>query len=193
LDYHIASGHHYYSVPHRYIGATVDVRLSASTVEIFHKGQRLATHLTSERRGGFSTIPEHRPAHHQAVVDLTHERLLKQAAVIGPHVVAVLRAQAVRRGHPDQVIRSAQGILRLATDFSPAALDVACERALQLHSYSYRSVRQLLQLPTTAPSTPRATHPSASASPSPSFPSITTTSHENVRGAAYYQQESLVC
>lgn len=175
LDYHIESGHHYYSVPHRFIGARVDVRLSAHSVEIFHKGQRVATHALSERRGGFSTIPEHRPAHHQAMVDLNHERLLTQAASIGPSVVAVLRAQAVRRGHPEQAIRSGLGVLRLAKDFSPAALESACARALQIHSYSYRSIHQLMLIPP---------------QPTPAQQPVVT--HENLRGAPYYQ-ESILC
>ncbi len=158
-------------MPHHLIGERVEVRISAHSVEIFYKGQRVATHQKSVRRGGFTTMAEHRPVKHQAVVDLNHERLLKQAEAIGPHVVAVLRAQAVRRGHPEQAIRSGLGILRLAKDFTPAALELACERALQIHSYSYRSIRQLLQLPV-APS------------PKP----LTPITHDNLRGAHYFQE-----
>ena len=153
------------------IGERVDVRISAHSVEIFYQGQRRAAHLKSDRRGGFTTLAEHRPVNHQAVVDINHERLLKQAEAIGPHVVAVLRAQAVRRGHPEQAIRSGLGILRLAKDFTPAALESACERALQIHSYSYRSIRQLLQLPVTP-------------SPKP----LTPITHDNLRGAHYFQE-----
>ncbi|HEX5637110.1 MAG TPA: IS21 family transposase, partial [Gammaproteobacteria bacterium] len=171
LDYHVEVQHHYYSVPHKLIGERVDVRISAHSVETFYQGQRVAAHQKSDRRGGFTTLAEHRPVNHQAVVDLNHERLLKQAEAIGPHVVAVLRAQAVRRGHPEQAIRSGLGILRLAKDFTPAALELACERALQIHSYSYRSIRQLLQLPVT-----------------PSLKPLTPITHDNLRGAHYFQE-----
>ena len=43
LDYHIEVHDFFYSVPHALIRAEVDVRITARTVEIFHRGQRVAT------------------------------------------------------------------------------------------------------------------------------------------------------
>ena len=43
-DYHIAVGRAYYSVPYTLVGQHVDVRVSARVVEIFHQGQRVASH-----------------------------------------------------------------------------------------------------------------------------------------------------
>ena len=173
LDYHIEVEHHYYSVPHDLIREQVEVRLSAQSVEIYRKGLRIATHLRSYKRGAFSTIAEHRPISHQSVIDLNHERLMKQAEHIGPSTVAVLRAQAIRRGHPEQAIRSGLGILRLAKDFSAKELECACERALQIRSYSYRTVHNLIRLP--APEV--VTEPVHAA-------------HVNVRGADYYKEQN---
>lgn len=42
IDYHVEVEKHYYSVPHRFARAEVEVRLTARTVEIFHKGERIA-------------------------------------------------------------------------------------------------------------------------------------------------------
>jgi len=89
---------------------------------------------------------------------------------IGPATAELIRQQAHRKCHPEQTLRSAQGILRLAADFSPARLESACERALTLHSYSYRAVRTLI---TAAPVTVSV----AAALPV----------HDNVRGPDYYQ------
>lgn len=44
LDYHVEIDHRYYSVPHVLIGKTVEVRLTDSTVELLHRGQRVAAH-----------------------------------------------------------------------------------------------------------------------------------------------------
>jgi hypothetical protein len=77
--------------------------------------------------------------------------------------------QAAHRKHPEETLRSAQGILRLAEDFTPADLERACERALTLRSYSYRAVRALIEGP-------------ASASP----PALNLV-HEHVRGPEYFQ------
>ena len=44
LDYHIEAHDFLYSVPHTLIRAEVDVRITARTVEIFHRGQRVGAH-----------------------------------------------------------------------------------------------------------------------------------------------------
>jgi transposase len=172
LDYHIDVGRHYYSVPHTLVGHTVDVRLTTTVVEIYRRGQRIALHRRSDRRGGYSTVAEHRPARHAAVVDLNHERLQRQADALGPGVAGVLRAQLQRRVHPEQALRSALGILRLARDFSPEALEVACGHALRIQSVSYRAVRALIENP---PATL-------------CLPALPQDPHANLRGAEYFAE-----
>ncbi|WP_425332345.1 Mu transposase domain-containing protein, partial [Rhodoblastus sphagnicola] len=44
LDHHIEAHDFLYSVPHALIRAEVDVRVTARTVEIFHRGQRVGAH-----------------------------------------------------------------------------------------------------------------------------------------------------
>ena len=51
LDYHVDIDGHYYSVPYRLIRDQVEARLTARTVEIFHKGERVAAHLRGTGRG----------------------------------------------------------------------------------------------------------------------------------------------
>ena len=46
-DYHIEIGGHYYSVPSKLIREVVDARITGTTVEIFHKSQRIACHVFS--------------------------------------------------------------------------------------------------------------------------------------------------
>ena len=168
LDYHVDDDRHSYSVPHTLIGKTVDVRLCASTVEIFLRGMRVAAHLRSGVRGGFSTCPAHRPERHRAVVELTHEKLLRRAEAIGPATAGVLQAQIHTRAHPEQSLRACLGILRLAQDFSPGQLEAACLRALTLNSTSYRAVRALIQAPPQTELT------------------LSLPEHANVRGSSYF-------
>jgi len=42
IDYHIEVDHHYYSVPYRLLREKLDVRLTATPVEAFHRGERVA-------------------------------------------------------------------------------------------------------------------------------------------------------
>lgn len=172
LDYHVDVGRHYYSVPHALVGHAVDVRLTATVVEIYRRGQRIAVHARNDKRGGYSTVPEHRPARHGAVVDLNHERLQRQAEAIGPGTAGVLRAQLQRRVHPEQALRSAMGILRLARDFTPEELESACVQALHINSVSYRAVRALIESP---PATTQA-------------PPLPIETHDNLRGAHYFAE-----
>ena len=62
LDYHVEFEGHYYSVPHRLVGARLDVRVTASLLECFASNQRVAGHAVSLVRGGFTTTPDHMPA-----------------------------------------------------------------------------------------------------------------------------------
>src|SRR4030095_1035134 len=65
IDYHVEIERHYYSVPYQLVHQVVEARISASTVEIFLKGRRIATHTRSLVVGKHTTLPEHRPKKHQ--------------------------------------------------------------------------------------------------------------------------------
>jgi transposase len=169
-DYHIEVNRAYYSVPYRLIGQEVDARVSAHAVEIFHAGKPVAAHARSSERGRRSTRDAHRPQRHLAIIERSLARVLDRAAAIGSATVEVLAQQAAHRKHPEETLRSAQGILRLAQDFSPDALERACQRAAALKSYSYRAVRTLIETPVPAPT-----------------PGALDLAHENVRGPEYFQ------
>ena len=47
IDYHVEIERHYYSVPYQLVGRQVEIRLADRTVEIFHRGQRVASHMRS--------------------------------------------------------------------------------------------------------------------------------------------------
>src|SRR5215813_8678732 len=51
IDYHIAFDANLYSVPYNLVQELVEVRATPTTVEIFHKGQRVASHLRDRGRG----------------------------------------------------------------------------------------------------------------------------------------------
>ena len=169
-DYHIEIEHAYYSVPYQYIGKRVEVRISARMIEIFAKRQLLASHVRAFKHGARVTLDGHRPANHRAVIDTTIERLLQRAEAIAPSVAQVLREQFNRKRHPEEALRVAQGILRLAQDFSPQQLAAACERALLLKTCNYRSVRALIITP----------------QPESGDDRQLSLVHENVRGPEYF-------
>ena len=170
-DYHVEIERAYYSVPYKLIGQTVDVRLTAHTLEIFHRQRLVAVHPRGVKRGIFSTHGEHRPAHHAHAAALTHERLQEHAAAVGPATVEVLERLRATQRHPDESLRANQGILRLARDFSPEQLEAAAARALELKVYSYRAIRALISATTSAQTEQR----------------TLALDHENIRGGKYFQ------
>ena len=80
LDYHVEIERHYYSVPFQLLRQEVEARITAKTVEIFHRGKLVATHLRSLRRHRPSTVAEHMPSSHRRYRDWTHERIRREAA-----------------------------------------------------------------------------------------------------------------
>jgi transposase len=171
LDYHVEIDKHFYSVPFRLLREEVEARITAKTVEIFHRGKLVAAHLRSLRPHRPTTLADHMPSSHRRYRDWTHERILREAAVIGDDAAALVEIILRSRPHPEQGFRSCIGILRLATRYDAERLDAACARALALGTRSYSSVAAILK--NAQDRKPR----------EPDHPSLF---HENIRGPGYY-------
>ncbi len=52
IDYHAEVDHHFYSAPHALVHEQLEARFTAITIELFHRGERVASHLRSYQRGG---------------------------------------------------------------------------------------------------------------------------------------------
>ena len=171
LDYHVEIAKHFYSVPFQLLRQEVEARITAKTVEIFHRGKLVAAHLRSLRRHRPSTVPEHMPSSHRRYRDWTHERILREAAAIGDDTAALIELILRSRPHPEQGFRSCIGILGLQKRYGAERLDGACARALALGTRSYSSVAAILKNRQEAK--PAENDP----------PSLL---HENIRGSGYY-------
>jgi transposase len=176
IDYHVEVDHHLYSVPHALVREAVDVRLTAGTVEVFHGGRRVASHVRSHEAGRFTTVGEHMPAAHRKHAEWSPSRLIRWAGRIGPGAEKLVTEILESRPHPEQGYRSCLGILRLGRRYGTERLEAACARALAARARSYRHVESILRhgldrLPQDTPQDARPT------------PRI---EHENIRGPGYY-------
>lgn len=144
IDYHVELDGHYYSVPHRLVRAEVELRITATTVEILAGSQRVAVHPYSARRGAHTTTAEHMPASHRAHREWTPQRLIAWGERIGAACGAVVRWQMEHRPHPEQGYRACLGLQRLARQFGEQRLEAACARAMSIRSPTYRSVSSIL-------------------------------------------------
>jgi transposase len=144
IDYHIEIERHYYSVPYTLLHRELDVRYTAMSVEIFHRGQRIASHARSSKIGGHTTIDAHRPKAHQRYLEWTPERLVRWASTVGPFTAALVDKILQSRPHPEQGFRSCLGILRLGRTYGSDRLEAASTRACNLNACSYQSVKSIL-------------------------------------------------
>jgi transposase len=144
IDYHVDVDNHFYSVPHSFARAEIMVRLTARTVEIFARGERIAVHARSSGNHKHSTVPDHMPSSHRRYADWTIDRIRQEATGIGPATAALCELILERRPHPEQGFRACRGILRLVRSFGGERLEAAAARAIDIGALSYRSVRSIL-------------------------------------------------
>lgn len=145
LDYHVEVDGCWYSVPYRLIRELVDVRIADRTIELFHKGERIASHARSPGRRCHITIPEHMPSSHRRHAAWTPARMLAAAERIGPAAAGFFDAIMTARPHPEQGFRTCLGILALEKTYGSARLEAACERASLINARSVTSVRSILK------------------------------------------------
>jgi transposase len=174
IDYHVEIDLHRYSVPHALVGQSLEARVTRTTVELLHRGQRVACHARSSQAGKFSTVNEHMPAAHRAHREWSPQRLIDWGQRIGPATAEVVTRQLAEHKHPEHGYRACLGLLSLAKRYGRSRLEAACMLALQLGACKYRHVRDIL-----------ANNRDQSA-PAPAGDWVSP-DHTHVRGPGYYQ------
>jgi transposase len=174
LDYHVELYGHWYSVPCRLVREEIEARLTERTVELFHRGTRIACHIRSSLRGRHTTIPEHMPSAHRRYADWTPTRLRREAAMIGPSTAALVEQILQAKPHPEQGFRACLGILRLVRAWGAERVEAACQRGIDIGARSYSSIVSILRN-----NLDRAYRPQ----PVPDEPPV---QHSNIRGGRYY-------
>jgi transposase len=176
IDYHAEIDHHYYSAPYPLVHEQVEARMTTTTIELFHKGERVASHVRSYARGRHTTNPEHMPKSHREHRDWSPSRILHWAGTIGPKTRELAEAILAERRHPEQGYRSCLGILRLGNRYGNERLEAACARAVAVRARSYRHVESMLKSGLDRLSAPEPEAPTTG----------TSAAHENIRGGGYY-------
>jgi transposase len=173
IDYHVEVQGFLYSVPHALLREQVDTRATARTIEVFHRGRRVAAH--ARRYGGprHGTLPEHMPSAHRRYAEWTPERFRRQARDIGPNTEGLILALLARRPHPEQGFRTCLGVLRLFRGIDAARAEAVSLRAVEIGVLSYASVASILKHRLDQRASPQA------ADGTPLL-------HDNIRGSGYF-------
>jgi transposase len=173
-DYHVDLHGHLYSVPHALIREVLEARVTGTTVELFHRGKRVASHARSALRNRHTTIAEHMPSSHRRYAEWTPARIAREAERIGPATAGLCAAIMQTKPHPEQGFRACLGILRLAKSYGGERLEAACRRGLEIGATTYGSIASILKN-----GLDRAFREDGAAEPSPIH-------HANIRGGGYY-------
>jgi hypothetical protein len=114
------------------------------------------------------------PPHHQAVHQsrkFDGQRYRAWAKTIGPSTHFVVDTLLKSGKVEEQGYRACMGILQMTKAYAPERLELACERARQLGSPTYTTVKNILK------------NGALEINPTPPKP---TPHHENIRGGGYY-------
>ena len=176
-DHHVELDGHYYSAPSHLAGQRVELRFTATTVEVFHHSIRVASHARSLQAGSTTTCDVHRPESHRRYLEWDFARLNGWAANCGSATAALVDRVFNRELHPQQALRVGLGLVRLGEQYGAARLEAACGRALRFDACFYKSVASILKngLDHRLQETDSAVGP----------PLL----HDNVRGAGYFDRQ----
>jgi transposase len=175
LNYHIEVDHHYYSAPHQLLHERLDIRLTAAIVEAFHKGERVAAHVRSHVKGGYTTLAEHMPPSHRYYAEWNPARFIQWASKTGEATARLVEEILATRPYPEQGFKACLGIINLTRDYESVRVEAAARRALEFKTCSYRSMKAIL-------SARLDQHDNGE---QPGLPGLLP--HQNIRGQEYYQ------
>lgn len=141
-DCHIQVNSTLYSVPYRYVGKTVDVKLGTKMVEVYLDYELVKTHLRGakgQRVTDWNDYPPEKAAFFQRTPDWYRSR----ASLIGTSTRETI--EALLEEHAFHHLRQCQGILRLAEKYGQERLERACARANAFGDPTYRTVKTILE------------------------------------------------
>jgi len=133
----------YYSVPHRLVGQQVWLRAGARTVQVYTSDHELiATHNRASKPGERQTQLDHLPSAKVAGLILSRESVLLQAEAMGPATCAIVQGLLDHR--PEDRLRSAGRVVRLAETYGHDRLEGACQRAQHFGETDYPAIKRIL-------------------------------------------------
>ena len=171
-------------MPYQYARKAVELRYTASMVEVLCDGKRIAAHprvMRSAYSHGLSsqtTVPEHMPKAHGAHQQWSPQRLLIWGKEIGASTHMLVSHLLYQKSHPELGYRACLGLLGLAKKYSKERLEAACTIAVTNCAMTQKSVRNIL-------ATKLDLAPAGKASPNKKSTQQLPL-HENVRGSQYY-------
>lgn len=145
-DHHISFQQALYSAPSSTCppGTTLEVRGDRAVVNLYRRGELIKSHFR-QPRGGRATDPNHYPPHLTAYALRSPERLVRQAATLGPNV-HTYAVRLLEGPLPWAKLRQVQKLLRLGERYTAERLEAACARSLAYELVDVRRLERIIML-----------------------------------------------
>jgi transposase len=146
-------------------------------VEMFLKNRRVASHVRSRKKYGYTTLIEHMPDSHKHYAEWSVERLVAWAQEAGGQTAIVITRIIDSRPVPQQGFKPCLGIMNLGKSYGMARLEAACNRALAFNAINYKSIHSILKTGLDSQPVPD----------QEGYQLELAIDHENIRGPEYFQ------
>jgi len=143
-DHHIAYRYAIYSAPSSTCppGTKLEVRGDSKLVRLYRRGALAKVH-PRQPRGGRYTDPEDYPPEKTAYTLRSANYMRRQMAELGEDV-GIFGDQLLGGPTPWSKLRQAQKVVRLGERYTPARLNAACRRALEVDLIDVRRLERIL-------------------------------------------------
>jgi transposase len=143
-DCHLIFDSNFYSSPHGLRGLELDVWGTATAVEIYHQGERVALHGRCRSNAKYITEKSHYPPEHQAYME---EDVLKSKAWamdIGPETAKLIES-LLSGPYPLRYLRRSQAILVLSRKYTRVALENAARVSNRFEQKTVQYVERVIK------------------------------------------------
>jgi len=142
-DHHFVVKGNFYSVPTKYIGEEITVRIGLKTIAAYYENQIIKTHPRNYEKGKWVTDKKDYPKSALYYLENSPEQCIKSARTIGDSTNKIITTILESSGRIG--LRKAQAILRLANNYGNARLESACLRAAEYDNYAYDTISNILK------------------------------------------------
>ena len=131
-DFHVSYQTCKYSVPYRFVGKNVDLKITDSLIEIYCGHERISSHkrFPSYARNKYDTYPEDIPERFQKT-EWNEHTIRQWAASIGKQTLTVVDRVFKSYSTSEQGVNPSMSVLKLSKKYSSERLETACELALE--------------------------------------------------------------
>lgn len=138
---HIMMDNNYYSVPYKYVGEIVEVKISRQMIRIYYQEQEIASHLILSENGQYQTQQHHYPDYKGISTTEYQQRQGQKMREIGEEAYEYFNK--LMKQYPHHWGNKINGILQLSRQYGKEAVNLSCKRANQFEVYTYEVIKNI--------------------------------------------------